>query len=66
MDNFQIYEEIGKGSSSVVYKGRKRKTIEYAAVKCIEKHHKQKVFNEVSVVGLEYEYKIAMFLRQRC
>ena len=47
MDNFQIYEEIGKGSSSVVYKGRKRKTIEYAAVKCIEKHHKQKVFTEV-------------------
>ncbi|KAF0985137.1 hypothetical protein FDP41_000176 [Naegleria fowleri] len=46
MDNFQIYEEIGKGSSSVVYKGRKRKTIEYAAVKCVEKHHHQKVFNE--------------------
>ncbi|KAG2381751.1 hypothetical protein C9374_006135 [Naegleria lovaniensis] len=52
MDNFQIYEEIGKGSSSVVYKGRKRKTIEYAAVKCIEKHHKQKVFNEAKVLNM--------------
>ncbi|EFC46318.1 hypothetical protein NAEGRDRAFT_32341, partial [Naegleria gruberi] len=52
MDNFQIYEEIGKGSSSVVYKGRKRKTIEYAAVKCIEKHHKQKVFTEAKVLNM--------------
>ncbi|KAL9648682.1 hypothetical protein ABK040_016309 [Willaertia magna] len=51
MDNFQIYEEIGKGGSSVVYKGRKRKTIEYAAIKCIEKHHKQKVFSEAKILN---------------
>jgi hypothetical protein len=46
MNNYHIYEEIGRGQQSVVYKvrinnlkrqGRKKKTIDYVAVKSVEK-----------------------------
>ncbi len=47
MNNFHIYEEVGRGKYSVVYKGRRKKTIEYVAVKSVEKSRKKKVLNEV-------------------
>ena len=48
---FQFYEEVGKGRFTAVYKGRRRKTIEYVAVKCVEKHQ----LEEVRVaVGLQH------------
>ena len=59
MNNYHIYEEIGKGKYSTVYKvrnvapniqlskGRKKKTIEYVAVKSLEKSRRKKVLNEV-------------------
>ena len=47
MNNFHIYEEVGKGKFSVVYKGRKKKTIDYVAVKSVEKNRRKKVLNEV-------------------
>ena len=47
MNNYHIYEEIGKGKYSTVYKGRKKKTIEYIAIKSIEKTRRKKVLNEV-------------------
>lgn len=47
MNNYHIYEEIGKGQYSVVYKGRKKKTIEYMAVKQLEKSRRTKLLNEV-------------------
>lgn len=47
MNNYHIYEEIGKGQYSVVYKGRKKKTIEYMAVKQLEKSRRVKLLNEV-------------------
>lgn len=47
MNNYHIYEEIGKGKYSVVYKGRKKKTIEYMAVKSLEKSRRTKLLNEV-------------------
>lgn len=52
MENYNIYEEIGKGRYSVVYKGRKKQTIDYVAVKSVDKSHKQKVFNEVKILSL--------------
>ena len=33
MDNYHIYEEIGRGRHCVVYRGRQKKTIEYVAIK---------------------------------
>jgi len=49
MNNYHIYEEIGKGKYSVVYKGRKKKTIEYMAVKSLEKSRRTKLLNEVLI-----------------
>jgi len=33
MDKYHIYEEIGKGDFSQVFKGREKKKIEYVAIK---------------------------------
>jgi serine/threonine protein kinase len=43
MDKYHIYEEIGKGEFSIVYKGREKKKIEYVAIKRIEKSMMSKV-----------------------
>lgn len=47
MNNYHIYEEVGRGKYSVVYKGRKKKTIEYVAVKSVERSRRKKLMNEV-------------------
>lgn len=49
MNNFHIYEEIGRGKYSVVYKGRKKKTIEYVAIKSVERSRRKKLMNEVRI-----------------
>jgi len=49
MNNYHIYEEVGKGKFSTVYKGRKKKSIEYVAVKSLEKSRRKKVLNEVRI-----------------
>jgi serine/threonine-protein kinase ULK4 len=35
MDRYHIYEAIGRGKHSVVYKGRRKKTIQYYAIKSV-------------------------------
>jgi hypothetical protein len=45
-----IYEKIGKGKHSVVYKGRKKKTIQYHAIKSVDKSQKAWVLQEVGVL----------------
>jgi len=52
MNNFHVYEEIGKGKYSNVYKGRKKKSIEYVAVKGLEKTRLKKLLNEVKINDL--------------
>ncbi len=47
MNNYHIYEEVGRGKFSVVYKGRKKKTFEYVAVKSVERSRRKKLMNEV-------------------
>jgi serine/threonine-protein kinase ULK4 len=49
MNNYHIYEEIGRGKYSVVYKGRKKKTIEYVSVKSVERGRRRKLMNEVRI-----------------
>ncbi|CAI2363171.1 unnamed protein product [Moneuplotes crassus] len=46
MNNYHIYEEIGHGKYSIVYKGKKKKSIQYVAVKSVEKNRRKKVINE--------------------
>ncbi|KAL2534582.1 Protein kinase family protein with ARM repeat domain [Abeliophyllum distichum] len=50
MNHYHIYEAIGKGKYSTVYKGRKKKTIEYFAIKSVDKSHRNKVLQEVRVL----------------
>jgi serine/threonine-protein kinase ULK4 len=38
---------MGRGKHSVVYKGRKKKTIQYYAIKSVEKSQKSRVLQEV-------------------
>ncbi|KAK3159970.1 hypothetical protein QOZ80_1BG0053560 [Eleusine coracana subsp. coracana] len=51
MNNFHVYEAIGRGKHSTVYKGRKKKTIEYFAVKSVDKSQRSKVLNEVRLLN---------------
>jgi serine/threonine-protein kinase ULK4 len=50
MNNYSLTEEIGRGNYSVVYKGRRKQSIEYYAIKSVEKQNKEKVLNEVSML----------------
>ncbi|KAJ0979715.1 hypothetical protein J5N97_015189 [Dioscorea zingiberensis] len=50
MNNFHVYEAIGRGKHSTVYKGRKKKTIEYYAIKSVEKSQRSKVLQEVRML----------------
>ncbi|XP_044499959.1 serine/threonine-protein kinase RUNKEL-like [Mangifera indica] len=50
MNQYHIYEAIGRGKCSTVYKGRKKKTIEYFAIKSVDKSQKSKVLQEVRVL----------------
>jgi hypothetical protein len=47
-----IYEKIGKGKHSTVYKGRKKKTIQYHAIKSVDKSQKPRVLQEVRACEL--------------
>ncbi|KAG9457566.1 hypothetical protein H6P81_002074 [Aristolochia fimbriata] len=50
MNHYHIYEAIGRGKHSTVYKGRKKKSIEYYAVKSVDKSQKSKVLQEVRIL----------------
>lgn len=50
MNNYHIYEEVGRGKYSVVYKGRIKKSIKYVAVKSVERSRRRKLMNEVRIV----------------
>lgn len=50
MNNYHILEEIGQGRGSVVYKGRKKQTIKYLAIKKVDKVDRDRVENEVKIM----------------
>ena len=50
MDRFHIYNEIGRGRHSQVFKGRQKKSVEYLAIKRIEKSQMDVVVNEVQLM----------------
>ncbi|XP_077997486.1 serine/threonine-protein kinase ULK4-like [Glandiceps talaboti] len=47
MENFVLYDEIGKGNHSIVYKGRRKGTITFVAIHCIEKVKRPQITNRV-------------------
>ncbi|KAG0453683.1 hypothetical protein HPP92_024987 [Vanilla planifolia] len=55
MNNYHVYEAIGRGKHSSVYKGRLKKTIEYYAIKSVDKSQRSKVLHEVKMLhGLNH------------
>jgi serine/threonine-protein kinase ULK4 len=50
MENFVLYEELGRTSHTTVYKGRRRGTIDYVAVICIEKSRRSRATNWVRCI----------------
>jgi serine/threonine-protein kinase ULK4 len=52
MENYVLYDELGKGTYSVVYKGRKKGSVEYVAVHCAEKTKRKELQN---IVRLTHE-----------
>nr|XP_039253337.1 LOW QUALITY PROTEIN: serine/threonine-protein kinase ULK4-like [Styela clava] len=62
MENFILYEEIGKGSHSVVYKGRRKGTINFLAILCIEKCKRGAITNWVRLTHeLEHEHIVKFY-----
>jgi len=50
MDKYHIFHEIGAGRQSLVFKGRRKKTTNYVAIKRVEKGLMEKVVNEVAIM----------------
>ncbi|XP_029817770.1 serine/threonine-protein kinase ULK4 isoform X1 [Manacus vitellinus] len=47
MENFILYEEIGRGNKTVVYKGRRKGTINFVAILCTDKCKRAEITNWV-------------------
>ncbi|KAJ4461897.1 putative Serine/threonine-protein kinase RUNKEL [Paratrimastix pyriformis] len=50
MQEYHVFDEIGKGKHSTSYLGRKKQTIQYCAVKSVEKSQKDFILNEVRIM----------------
>ncbi|EEY57356.1 serine/threonine protein kinase [Phytophthora infestans T30-4] len=62
MENYNIYDEIGLGTNSFVYKARRKRSIEYVAVKSTAKSRMDKILNEVPFLHkLESPYVLKFF-----
>ena len=49
MENFVLYDEVGSGAKRTVYKGRRKGSVSYVAIHCIEKVHRVPIQNNVRV-----------------
>ncbi|XXQ35036.1 Protein kinase domain-containing protein [Plasmodiophora brassicae] len=50
LSDYEIYEEIGRGRHSTVYRGRKHFTLDFVAVKSIDREHSQRIKYQVSIL----------------
>jgi len=53
MENFILYEEIGRGKDSIVYKGRRKGTINFLAILCVEKEARSAITNWVGFLNFD-------------
>ncbi|XP_013396898.1 serine/threonine-protein kinase ULK4 [Lingula anatina] len=51
MENFVLYEELFKGEHSVIYKGRRKGTINFLAIHCIDKSQRAFITNHVRLTN---------------
>lgn len=50
MNNYHFYEEEAKGKFSVIFKARKKKRLDFVAIKRMEKTRKNKILNEARIL----------------
>ncbi|KAI5618130.1 serine/threonine-protein kinase ULK4 [Silurus asotus] len=62
MENFVLYEEIGRGSRSVVYKGRRKGSIHFVAIVCSEKSKRPELTNHVRLAhDLKHDHVVSFY-----
>ncbi|AWO96963.1 putative serine/threonine-protein kinase ULK4 [Scophthalmus maximus] len=61
MENFMLYEELGSGSSSVVYKGRRKGSLSYVAIVRADKAKRPEITNHVRLSHALYHQNIVRF-----
>ncbi|TMW63508.1 hypothetical protein Poli38472_002449 [Pythium oligandrum] len=62
MENYNIYDEIGRGRHSFVYKARRKRSVEFVAVKSTAKSRMEKILNEVQILHrLHSRYVLKFF-----
>ncbi|XP_067934855.1 serine/threonine-protein kinase ULK4-like [Watersipora subatra] len=47
MENFVLYDEIGKTDNCIIYKGRRKGTVVFLAIYCVEKSRRAEITNQV-------------------
>ena len=53
MENFVLYDEIGKSDNCVIYKGRRKGTVVFLAIYCVDKVRRPEITNQVSTSANE-------------
>ncbi|BFZ15632.1 hypothetical protein BsWGS_18671 [Bradybaena similaris] len=62
MENFVLYEELTKGANTIVYKGRRKGTINFVAIHCIDKCKRPEVTNTVRMThDIEHENVVKFY-----
>ena len=49
MENFVLYDELGRGEQRIVYKGRRKGTVNYFAIHCVDKTKREDLQNSVRI-----------------
>lgn len=50
MENFVLYEQVGQGDHYIIYKGRRKDTINFLAIHCAEKCKRSEITNMVRLM----------------
>lgn len=50
MNKYHIYEEEARGKYSVIFKARRKKRLEFVAIKRMDKARKQKILNDAKIL----------------
>ncbi|XP_074642606.1 serine/threonine-protein kinase ULK4-like [Tubulanus polymorphus] len=61
MENFVLYDEIGRGEHTIVYKGRRKGTINFLAIHCIDKSKRGFITNRVRLTHEIHHTNIVEF-----
>ena len=51
MNNYHFYEEEAKGKYSVIFKARKKRRLDFVAIKRMDKTRKKKILNEARILS---------------